>query len=219
VNIENPELEAAYTGKQIQIMGVAERLFAIHGFEGTSVRDIAQEAGVNVAMISYYFGSKEKLLLAVFNHRISASRLALEHLLNDRKMHPLDKIDALVDGMVDRMMKHKNFHRVMQHSQLSADNAEIAEIIAQIKLKNLELVNKIIAEGQRKKVFVKDIDGAMLMMTVSGTVYQAATGSVYFRATDSREALTEEAYQELVNTKLKTHLKRVLKATLTYEGK
>ena len=56
--------------KQIQIIETAEKLFADKGFSGTSVRDIADEADVNLAMISYYFGSKEKLLEALFTHRM-----------------------------------------------------------------------------------------------------------------------------------------------------
>jgi AcrR family transcriptional regulator len=56
-----------FTDKQIQIIDIAERLFAERGFDGTSVRDIADEAGINVAMISYYFGSKEKLMEACLN--------------------------------------------------------------------------------------------------------------------------------------------------------
>ncbi|HNP53387.1 MAG TPA: TetR family transcriptional regulator [Ferruginibacter sp.] len=47
--------------KRQHIIENAEILFADKGFEGTSVRDIAKQAGVNLAMISYYFGSKEKL--------------------------------------------------------------------------------------------------------------------------------------------------------------
>ncbi|HNO01068.1 MAG TPA: TetR family transcriptional regulator, partial [Chitinophagaceae bacterium] len=43
-------------------MKKAEKLFAEKGYNGTSVRDIAEKAGINLAMVSYYFGSKEKLL-------------------------------------------------------------------------------------------------------------------------------------------------------------
>jgi len=53
------------TDKRAHILTVAEQLFAEQGFDGTSVRDIAQGANVNLAMISYYFGSKEKLLEAL----------------------------------------------------------------------------------------------------------------------------------------------------------
>ena len=58
-----------YSEKQVQIMEAAEKLFAEKGFNGTSVRDIAETADVNLAMISYYFGSKDKLLEAMFTYR------------------------------------------------------------------------------------------------------------------------------------------------------
>ena len=47
-------------------MEAAETLFAAKGFNGTSVLDISETAGVNLAMISYYFGSKKKLFEAMF---------------------------------------------------------------------------------------------------------------------------------------------------------
>ena len=52
------------TDKKEQILEVAEELFAEYGFEGTSVRELAKKAKVNVAMISNYFGSKEQLINA-----------------------------------------------------------------------------------------------------------------------------------------------------------
>src|ERR1043165_494076 len=179
--MEKSDTVTEYSDKQVQIVLAAERLFAERGFEGTSVRDIAQEAGVNVAMISYYFGSKEKLLHAVFHYRISASRLVLEDILNNKEMHPLVKIEVLIEGMVDRMVAHKLFHRVVLQCQMTTENEEVARLITETKMKNLELVNKIIAEGQRKKVFVKGVDTALLMMTITGTIYQASAGSAYFR--------------------------------------
>lgn len=48
-----------FNDKQIEILLVAEKLFSEHGFDGTSIRDIAKEANINIAMISYYFGSKK----------------------------------------------------------------------------------------------------------------------------------------------------------------
>lgn len=48
-----------YNQKQVQIFEVAERLFAENGYDGTSIRSIAKQADINIAMISYYFGLKE----------------------------------------------------------------------------------------------------------------------------------------------------------------
>ena len=47
----------------------AERLFAVHGFQKVSVRDITAEAKVNLASINYHFGSKDALLLEIFTRR------------------------------------------------------------------------------------------------------------------------------------------------------
>jgi AcrR family transcriptional regulator len=49
-----------------RILQAALKLFAEKGFEGTTVRDICEEAGVNVSLVSYYFGGKEKVLYALF---------------------------------------------------------------------------------------------------------------------------------------------------------
>lgn len=51
-----------------KIMKVARTLFAEHGFEGAKTRQIAEKAGCNVAMIGYYFGSKEGLLDAILDN-------------------------------------------------------------------------------------------------------------------------------------------------------
>ncbi len=63
-----------------RIFLAAEKLFAERGFDGVSVRDIVQAAEVNLAAVSYYFGSKSELLLAVFRARtreLNRERLAL----------------------------------------------------------------------------------------------------------------------------------------------
>ncbi len=54
---------------EARIFLAAERLFADRGFDGVSVRDIVHEAGVNLAAVSYHFGSKSSLLLSIFRKR------------------------------------------------------------------------------------------------------------------------------------------------------
>lgn len=61
--------ERAATDPQSRLLDDAERLFAEHGFSGTSVRDISAASGVNQALIAYYFGGKEGLYRAVFERR------------------------------------------------------------------------------------------------------------------------------------------------------
>lgn len=52
-----------------RILDSAEALFIEHGFSGTPLRMITDKANANLASVNYYFGSKEALLLEVFNRR------------------------------------------------------------------------------------------------------------------------------------------------------
>ena len=63
-----------------QLLDVAEGLFAQKGYEAVSIRDLAKEAKVNIAMVSYYFGSKEKLFEALIESKIPRTRERLETL-------------------------------------------------------------------------------------------------------------------------------------------
>jgi len=53
--------------KRVQLLISAKHLFATKGFDKTSIRDIANHAGVNSSMISYYFGGKNGLIQAIFD--------------------------------------------------------------------------------------------------------------------------------------------------------
>lgn len=55
--------------KRAKILDVAEEVFAEHGYAPTSLRNIANQASVNPALIAYYFGSKEHLFEEVFKRR------------------------------------------------------------------------------------------------------------------------------------------------------
>ena len=80
----DPEREAATTA---QVLTAAERLFALHGFQNVSVRDITAEAGVNLASVNYHFGSKDALLFEIFRRRtaeLNRDRARMLHEASDR---------------------------------------------------------------------------------------------------------------------------------------
>ena len=66
-------MQKPFNAKQIHILNVVEEFIAQNGFEDTSVREISKKANINVAMISYYFGSKEKMMTCLYEYRILAN--------------------------------------------------------------------------------------------------------------------------------------------------
>ncbi len=80
----DPEREAA---TKAAVLNAAERLFALHGFQNVSVRDITAEAGVNLASVNYHFGSKDALLFEIFRRRtaeLNRERARMLHEAADR---------------------------------------------------------------------------------------------------------------------------------------
>ena len=61
-------------GVQDRLLDAAEELFCEHGFEGTSVRDIAAAAHCNIASVNYYFGGKDKLYIEVWRRHLVLMR-------------------------------------------------------------------------------------------------------------------------------------------------
>jgi AcrR family transcriptional regulator len=61
--------DAQEAATKAAVFNTAERLFALHGFQKVSVRDITTDAGVNLASVNYHFGSKDALLFEIFRRR------------------------------------------------------------------------------------------------------------------------------------------------------
>ena len=68
-------------GSREKLLVSAEQLFSERGFNGVSVRDIANSAGVNSALVSYYFGSKQGLLAEVYTRHCTPLTLERARLL------------------------------------------------------------------------------------------------------------------------------------------
>jgi AcrR family transcriptional regulator len=207
-----------YKDKQIQIIETAEKLFAQKGFAGTSVRDIAEEAGVNLAMISYYFGSKEKLMQALFEHRSVNIRMRVETLLKDESLSPLEKVELLVDDYMDRSFQREPFYKIMICEQLMEKNHFIIEMLGDVKKKNAEIVAELITDGQRKGVFKKDVDVILLLNTMIGTITQMLISRPYYREYHNLQNVPDEKFQNEFKEKLSKHIKSLFKAMLVYEG-
>jgi len=208
----------AFNEKQINIIETAERLFAARGFDGTSVRDIAEEAGINIAMISYYFGSKEKLMEAIFEVKIGKVQLRVEELLKDKTMSPIQKINILIEEHIERVMKSQQFYRIMICEQVSNSNTAITDKIKQLKLKNAALISELIKEGQKQGVFKRKVDVVLMLNTMIGTTWQAIVSKEYYREFINAEASTDEEYELQLKKRLNVHIKTLFKAILTNEA-
>jgi len=199
-------------------METAEELFAEKGFSGTSVRDISEAADINVAMISYYFGSKEKMLESLFNYRAESTMLKLESMFSNTALSPMEKVNEMIDYYIDKFFNQQCFHKIMMREQVASHRHVISGLIQDYKKRNQALIKLLIAEGQKSGDFIKNIDIPLLMATLVGTVSNIVTTQHIYKEINNYQAMPDDQFQKLLRKKLSVHIKFLFKALLTHEA-
>ena len=87
-----------------KILVAAEEIFIIEGFKGCRMQEIANKAGVNKAMLHYYFRSKKKLFEAVFKRVLPGVFDPILRVINE-EIPLFKKIEKFVNAYIDKMKK------------------------------------------------------------------------------------------------------------------
>jgi AcrR family transcriptional regulator len=208
-------LQSNFTDKQIQILEVAETLFAEKGFDGTSIRVIAKMAKINIAMVSYYFGSKERLLESLIIYRTSDLKYQLDTLLQE-ELEPIDKINKLIELYINRINSNKGIYRILHFEFTSKKREQNLLAFSELKKGNLKSLESIIEEGQRKGIFRKDVIIPLITPTILGTFFHFHMNKTFFE--NLLNLKTEELYNNYIKTNLTKHIQQTIKALLIYES-
>ena len=88
-----------------RIKAAARKVFHQKGYAGTRTRDIAEEAGVNHAMVNYYFRSKEKLFQVVMIETMTYFFQGISTILNEEKTSLEQKIGQVVANYIDLLLE------------------------------------------------------------------------------------------------------------------
>lgn len=155
--------------KKDHILDVAERVFSDLGFDGASTRTISGEAGVNMAMLNYYFGSKEGLFLAVFNRKINSFKEILQGLGSDDNLTTWQKVEKYIDLYAERVVNNNCFQKMLYQEMSKAKRGELTDKLTGIMMTNVIELKKIIGEGIENGEFKTDIDAEMVIATIYGT--------------------------------------------------
>lgn len=199
--------------KQVQILEVAEKLFAERGFDGTSVRQISKEADINVAMISYYFGSKEKMLSALLNYRMSDFKIQLESILA-KDIDYEKKVQEIVAFVVMRVHKNRRTHKIVNF-EYSNDTLNISfEAYLAQKHENFAVIENFIKDGQKKGFFSDMVNIPLIIPTILGTYFHFYYNKKFYMGLHNLR--DENSLDEFVHTTLTQHIIQTIKALLIY---
>lgn len=151
--------------KRKDILLAAEHVFAERGFKGTTVRAVAQKAGIANSLIFYYFKNKLVLYEAVFqNFFEQLEDLILQHLNLD--LDRLGILKQLLFAVTDFSARHRNLLIILTREII--DNGNLVQKINKMYFRPLyDTAAEFLAEGSKEALFRK-VDPLHFLQTLMG---------------------------------------------------
>ena len=117
-----------------RIKAAARKVFHQKGYAGTRTRDIAEEAGINHAMVNYYFRSKEKLFGIVMLETMTFFFKGVSTILNNENTSLEQKIEQVVAKYIDLLLEEPElptfvFNEVRTNPEPFIENSPIYEAL------------------------------------------------------------------------------------------
>ena len=146
-----------------QILDAAKTVFQTKGMDGARMQEIADKAGINKAMLHYYYRSKQLLFEAVFKTAFSMLAPQLDKVLNDDSSI-FDKIRSFTNNYISFVLKHPylpNF--VIQ--ELNRNPEFVKKLILEKHFPNIEKFKKQVEESVAKGL-IKPISAPQLFINI-----------------------------------------------------
>lgn len=138
-----------------KIKNVARKVFHEKGYGQARTRDIAEEAGINLALLNYYFRSKEKLFDIIMKESLQEMFGLIVNLVNAEDINLSDKIDMIVARYIDSISKNPNLPLFV----LSEIQANPHKIIENVGLKGKSIANNFLFKQIQEQIDKKEIKG------------------------------------------------------------
>jgi TetR/AcrR family transcriptional regulator len=173
------------------IIDAAIPLFAAKGLNGVSVRELASAAGVNLSMVSYYFGGKEGLYAAVLAEQFAILGKLEE--IEQMEIDTLQKFEFYVRATVSRYRKNPYLLRFYS-SELTNPTASFESIVKPAIKKVVQMLLDTFTDGLSHEKFRDGLDPADTVLALAGMInfyflLEPATAELVDHAPERDEAL------------------------------
>ena len=188
-------------------------LFALNGFEGTSIRDIADKASVNIAMVNYYFGSKEKLFEAIVEKKSKLNRDYIAEIVANNSLSDIEKMDRVIESYVERLFNARLFHRLIHQQLILTSRDSLQDVIVEKLLPNSLNMRIIIENGIKNNTF-KEVDIPLTIASLTGTINQVLLSKKFCNKMMEKDSDYMPYDDENFRTRVKNHIKQLMHSHL-----
>ncbi|MEV4564589.1 TetR/AcrR family transcriptional regulator [Nonomuraea sp. NPDC049419] len=175
-----------------EILDVAQREFARYGYAGARVDEIAARMRTTKRMIYYYFGSKERLYIAVLEKAYAEVR-AVERTVDVEHLAPVEAIRTLAELTFDHHDAHRDFIKLVAIENIhQAEHIRKSEALAGLGAPVLDLITRILEAGRASGDFVTEADAIDVHMMISAFCFFRVANQHTFGALFGRDMTAPE---------------------------
>ena len=193
-----------------KIKKAALKLFTQKGFAATRTRDISDEAGINLALLNYYFRSKEKLFGLVMAEILQKFFSGIVEIFNDEGTSLDEKMNIFVSSYTALLKEQPElpvfiFHELRMHPQKLALKVGLGNVFKSFFFKQLSM------EMDRKKIahihplhYVLNMLGMCVFPFIAAPLLKHIAGvdaKTFEAIVDERKVLVPKWMKSILNTK------------------
>ncbi len=180
-----------------KILHYAESLFTGKGYNSTTMRDISRAAKVNLALINYYFSSKEELYKELIKAKIKPKIEMLEKISESNNISPVDKFSKIFETYEIFYENNKNLPPLIAREVVS--NTEISKWFHKnIIAKELKLIKKVFEEAQKSGIITDKFDPITIMYFCMGSMIFLLAGTDIASKTIGKEYTLRASIKEKI---------------------
>ncbi|MFC7680457.1 TetR/AcrR family transcriptional regulator [Paenibacillus sp. GCM10028914] len=152
-------MEQAELDVKMRILLSAKKLFAEQGFEGTTVRQICEAASVNLALVSYHFGGKDKVFIALFEQFFPGYNLDQ---YQDRMDDPVSGLAFAIQEIISFTLNDKELSDIVQQELTMRSPRK--EIVLSFLRPVWGAIKQLLDQGKAQGKFYFESSGEALLM-------------------------------------------------------
>jgi AcrR family transcriptional regulator len=178
----------------------ARELFTQKGFAATKTRDIAEKAGINLALLNYYFRSKQKLFDLIMEENMVSFRTGIIQLFGDTEMELEQKIETIVEYYIDAFLENRDLPAFIISIIHNHQHSPIKENKFYLAIGNAQKIFLEQIKSHLQKKGVNTIHPAHVITNLMSLIFFPFTSSTMLK---SRAGLNENDFIALMQERKK----------------